>query len=237
LISLFDTLQRALVMQERLYSGQHWVILLHGLARSNRSMRKLAAALEQSGYCVVNASYPSTSNTIQALAAETLPNALAHCPKRANIHFVTHSMGGILLRQYLTQHTIPNLGRSVMLAPPNQGSEVVDKLKFLPIFRWLNGPAGMQLGTDANSLPQILGKANFELGVIAGNKSINPLLSLLLPALNDGKVSVAGTKIEGMADHIVLPVTHPLIMKHSNVINQVLYFLRHGKFEHELSAE
>ncbi len=217
--------------------GQHCVVLLHGLARSNRSMNKLAAVLEKCGYAVVNTSYPSTTNTIQALAEETLPSALANCPKKANIHFVTHSMGGILLRQYLAQQTIPNLGRSVMLAPPNQGSEVVDKLKVLPLFRWLNGPAGMQLGTDANSLPQILGKVNFELGVIAGNKSINPLLSLLLPAQNDGKVSVEGTKIAGMADHIVLPVTHPLIMKHSNVINQVLYFLRYGKFEHKLSGE
>ena len=140
-------------------------------------------------------------------------------------------MGGLLLRQYLNQHKVDNLGRAVMLGPPNQGSHVVDKLKGVPGFKTINGPAGMQMGTKAKDAPQQLPAANFELGIIAGTRSVNPLLSTLLPNPDDGKVSVEHTKLEGMKDHISLPVTHTFMMKNKKVIEQVLCFLRKGEFK------
>ncbi|QYK00196.1 esterase/lipase family protein [Shewanella psychrotolerans] len=211
---------------------QEYVILLHGLARSERSLRKLALALEKRGYRCINHSYPSTKHDIATLADVAVAEALSLCGDARKINFVTHSMGGILVRQYLSQHHIDNLGRVVMLGPPNQGSEVVDTLHNVPGFRFINGPAGMQLGTEAMSVPNRLGDVNFELGVIAGTRSINILLSTMLPKPNDGKVSVERTKLAGMKDHIALPVTHPLMMNNAKVIEQTVHFLVHGVFNH-----
>ena len=209
-----------------------YVVLLHGLARTHRSMRTLETAVLGVGYGVANQSYASTSYPIEQLASRAINSALAHCPDNARIHFVTHSMGGILVRQYLKSHTLPNLGRVVMLGPPNQGSEIVDVLGRIPGFSLINGPAGMQLGTDKNSVPVELGQVDFECGVIAGTRTINLLLSALIPGQNDGKVSVENTKVAGMKDHIVLPVTHPFMMVNPAVISQVVEFLNHGQFNH-----
>src|ERR1035437_545512 len=99
-----------------------------------------------------------------------------------------------------------------MLAPPNQGSEVVDKLGRLSLFRWINGPAGQQLGTSGNSLPNQLPVPPVEVGVIAGTRSINWFLSALIPGPDDGKVSVERTKLAGMADFAAVDTTHTFIM-------------------------
>jgi len=210
--------------------SEEYVILLHGLARRNRSMSKLAAALKDSGYSTVNYGYPSTRFPIEKLAEEAIGGALAQCPKAAKTHFVTHSLGGILVRQYLKTHALDNLGRVVMLGPPNQGSQVVDKLANVPGFKLINGPACQQLGTGEMSVPRALGPAHYELGVIAGTRSINLILSTMLPSPNDGKVAVESTKLDGMADHIVLPVTHTFMMNNEKVIQQVIHFLKHGSF-------
>lgn len=209
------------------------VILLHGLARTGSSMRKMEKALTREGYHVLNTDYPSRKFGIGTLANTVIPEALsksrAFSPER--IHFVTHSMGGILVRHYLSENRIANIGRVVMISPPNQGSEVVDKLRGAPGFFWLNGPAGQQLGTDGDSVPSRLGAVRFELGVITGNRSVNPILSLLIPGHDDGKVSVENAKVEGMSDFLVLPHSHPFIMRADETIRQSKYFLRHGRFD------
>jgi triacylglycerol esterase/lipase EstA (alpha/beta hydrolase family) len=211
-------------------AAQECVILLHGLARTDKSMAPLAAALEDAGYLAVNYDYPSTKYPIGKLADETISAALALCPDEVKINFVTHSLGGILVRRYLRGKDIKNLGRVVMLGPPNKGSQVVDRLHNMPGFKWFNGPAGMELGTGEASVPNQLGPANFELGIIAGTRTINFILSTFLPKPNDGKVSVENTKLDGMSDHISFPVPHPFLMKNKKVIAQVIYFLKHGVF-------
>ncbi len=214
-------------------SPDECVILLHGLARTERSMEKLGRHLAAQGYGVVNAGYPSRTATVQELAEETIPSAVAGCRDNGakKIHFVTHSMGGILVRYYLAHNSLPELGRVVMLAPPNNGSPVVDKLKNNFTFQWLNGPAGQQLGTGESSLPKSLGPVDFDLGVIAGDRSVNLLLSRMIPGPDDGKVAVADTRVEGMKDHIVIHATHPFIMKNAQVIDQALFFLKKGAFK------
>ena len=212
--------------------NQECVILLHGLCRTSRSMVPMERALEKSGYHVLNVDYPSRTASIEKLSDDAISRAVAECQTAGavKIHFVTHSLGGILVRSYLSRHTIPNLGRVVMLGPPNQGSEVVDKLGSWWIFKKLNGPAGDELGTGKDSTPNKLGPANFCLGVIAGDHSINWINSLLIPGRDDGKVSVERTNLAGMTDHIVLHITHPFLMRSPTVIRQTIYFLRAGQF-------
>lgn len=211
------------------------VILVHGLNRSERSLVKLQTALETQGYATINVAYPSRTKPIAELAGPYLGQAVADCRKQGSeqIHFVTHSMGGILVRYYLADKVMPDLGRVVMLGPPNQGSEVVDKLKRVPGFEFVNGKAGLQLGTDAASIPLQLGPVTYPVGVITGNKSINLVLSLLIPGDDDGKVSVERSKVNGMADFLVLPHTHPMIMQSEEVIRQTSHFLRDGQFQHQ----
>jgi hypothetical protein len=207
------------------------VILLHGLARSAHSMNKMAERLTEQGYKVLNIDYPSRSYSIEQLAEKTISDALAKC-EGMPVSFVTHSMGGILVRQFLSNHSINNLNKVVMLGPPNKGTEIVDKLGNIPGFHLVNGDAGMQLGTGALSVPNQLGKANFDVGIIAGTQSINFLLSSLIPDTDDGKVSVESTKIEGMNDHIEMPTTHVFMMRNDDVISQVISYLKQGKFNH-----
>jgi pimeloyl-ACP methyl ester carboxylesterase len=211
------------------------VILIHGLIRSARSLNQIRQALVKQDFAVISLDYPSRSAGIIQLAEAGIPKALAAAHKighRLPIHCVTHSMGAILLRAYLHHHPDCKMGRTVMIAPPNQGSEVVDKLKWVPGFRLINGAAGFELGTDVGSVPLSLGPVTHEVGVIAGTKSVNPLLSLLLPQPNDGKVSLESTKVEGMTDFVVVDASHTFIVNSRVVIAQTLTFLEHGKFSH-----
>lgn len=206
------------------------VILLHGLARTSSSMTRMADALEERGYAVANVDYPSRKHDIETLAPLAVESGLSHCERDTKIHFVTHSLGGILVRYYLEHNDLDALGRVVMLAPPNQGSEVVDNYRGVPGFKVLNGPAGMQLGTDESSVPLKLGPVEFELGVVAGNETFNPILSQSLPNPDDGKVSVERTRVRGMSDFIVVQESHPFIMRAPKVIDYTISFIETGRF-------
>ena len=179
------------------------VVLLHGLARSETSLLVMERALDRAGYRVVNEGYPSTEATIETLVRDYVAPRVAACGAGDTVHFVTHSMGGILARAWLADHRPANMGRVVMLAPPNHGSELVD--------------------------------AFGDLGVIAGDRSLNPVYSAVIEGADDGKVSVVSTRIGGMRDHIVLPVTHTFMMNNPLVVAEVLAFLKEGRFDHGLS--
>ena len=194
----------------------------------------MARALEAEGYRVCNVGYPSREHPIAVLAAEHVAPALARCaPDPATpFDFVTHSLGGIIVRQLAASGAVASFGRVVMLSPPNHGSEVVDSIGDWLLFDTINGPAGQELGTGAEALPQQLGSARFAVGIIAGDRSVNPMLSKMIPGVDDGKVSVESAKLEGMLDFIVVPASHTFIMKDPEAIRQTLHFLAHGAFVH-----
>ena len=209
------------------------VILLHGLGRSGLSMKAVELRLEEEGYTVVNQSYPSTQHPIEELAEIALSEALPKCPKNVRVNFVTHSLGGILLRQYLSAGTIDSLGRTVMLGPPNQGSQLADFIQSIKVANHLQPAAGRQLGTDEQSVPRSLGAVNFNVGVIAGNRNWRPLVSKPLEGQpNDGTVTVDETKVAGMSDFLELPATHTMMMWQEDVLEQIVTYLNTGSFDH-----
>lgn len=206
------------------------IIMLHGLARTATSLLILEKRLEAEGFGIVNETYPSREETLPGLIETVIPPLLAQCQEAERVHFVTHSMGGIILRGYLADHSVHNLGRIVMLAPPNKGSELVDRMKGLPGFERLNGPAGMQLGADMESVPNTIQDVEAEIGIIAGDLALNPIYDALIEGPNDGKVAVEATKLDVMTDHIVLPVSHTFMMNSIEVARQTTLFLREGRF-------
>ena len=223
-----------LLMCPAMTQASECVVLLHGLMRTSTSMNRMQRELDAAGFVTVNVDYPSREHLVGELAEIAVPKGLAACKLFEDverIHFVTHSLGGILLRQYLSQHTIENLGRVVMLGPPNQGSAAVDEMGGVPGFDWLNGPAGRQLGKGEESVPLQLGPADFELGVIAGNRTIDPVTSAVLDKPNDGRVTVDDTKLDGMADHVVVDHSHAFMMRMRRTIELTIRFLKTGSFE------
>jgi pimeloyl-ACP methyl ester carboxylesterase len=183
-------------------------------------------------------SYPSTRLSIQAAADEWLANLIpnATSDRTVKIHFVTHSLGGIVLRQYLLTHQLENLGRVVMLAPPNEGSELADRFRHNRLYKLLTGPAGHELGTDRGSVPNRLGPAAFELGIIAGDRSLNPVSSAWIPGPDDGKVAVRSTPLEGMKDFLLVHHSHTWMMWRTDVAASVARFLKCGYFEDQPSV-
>jgi len=207
------------------------VVLLHGLARTSRSMVKMERALEGEGYRVLNISYPSRKHPVEELAKQVRSSILAQVPEGEPLYFVTHSLGGIIVRYLQQSAPLPNATRLVMLSPPNHGSEVVDKLRGWRPFHWINGPAGAQLGTEPDGLVASLKPPTLEVGVITGDRSINWILSCFIPGPDDGKISVESARLEGMQDFLVVHATHPYIMRKREVLGATIRFLESGRFQ------
>ena len=211
---------------------QNGVVLLHGISRTALSFRKMQLALERAGFATLNLDYESRRKALEGLAEDIDP-AIQRFADRINgsVHFVCHSMGGLLARVYIARHRPKHLGRVVMLGTPNSGSEIAERLKNFGVYRAFFGPAGQQLGTRRDAaIDALFPPVDYPVGIIAGNRSIYPIASRFLPRPHDGRVSIANTKLEGMADHVVVAASHPWLVRNSVAIAQTIAFLREGKF-------
>ena len=208
------------------------VILLHGLNRNSRSMHKLAKALSDDGYYVCSIDYPSRYFAVKTLATKFVLPKIHGCinEKVEAVNFVTHSLGGIIIRQLDEELKVFPSGKLVMLSPPNQGSEAVDRLSNTKAFQQMAGPAGNELGTSNESLAQTLPAPSMPFGVIAARHSNSPM-SFLIPGDDDGKVSIERMQLPEMADFIIVDSTHSFMMRNRETIRQVIYFLKQGSFE------
>ncbi|OEO30598.1 hypothetical protein VW23_020485 [Devosia insulae DS-56] len=201
-------------------------------------MRPMESFLRAAGYRILNLDYPSRRHDLAGLAdIVTQQLAAAGAWDAPKLHFVTHSMGGLVARHLLGgRPPHARIGRVLLLAPPSAGSEVADFLAPLPPYRWLYGPAGQQL-TSRYCSDAWRTKPDFELGIIAGATGWPYLLgTLLLPRPHDGRVSVERTRVDGMRDHLVVRATHSFIMRGPEVQRQVLQFIRHGGFARQVDG-
>ncbi|MEM8549900.1 MAG: alpha/beta hydrolase [Verrucomicrobiota bacterium] len=216
------------------------VIVLGGIGPNFLCMRRMATYLQEQGYAVTMIHYPSTRHALEPLVRDHVAPAVAQANTEPDqpLHFVTLSMGGIVFRQLLACARPANLGRAVLVAPPNGGSEVADFFREWALFRWLFGPAGPELGTRPSDRPKALGPINgAEVGVIAGTRSIDPWFDPMFGrqhrGAHDGKVTVASARMEGLADFLTLQDNHYTIIRSPETLRQTTYFLRSGHFEHE----
>ncbi|MBV9564797.1 MAG: alpha/beta fold hydrolase [Bradyrhizobium sp.] len=207
------------------------VVLLHGIAVGAWTLKRMERALRARGFATLNLDYASRKKPLDALADDIHP-AVSDFARRLDgpLHFVGHSMGGLLARVYVAKYRPDRLGRVVMLGTPNGGSEIVDLLQAFPIYRWYFGPAGMQLATRPDCPLAALPALDYPVGIIAGNLSIYPISSFILPRPNDGRVSVASSKLAGMADHVTVRTVHSALPYHPAAIGQTIAFLSDGNF-------
>ena len=214
--------------------GAEPVIVVHGLGRTPASMTILVTRLKNAGFRVISFGYPSTSEPMEALV-DRLQTEVGRCciDEAETVHFVTHSMGGVMVRSYLGQQPAAHQGRVVMLSPPNQGSEIIDAFADSPLLQSLWGPAASKLGTDPGGIHSQLGPVRFGLGIVTGDRSLSPLGSWLIPGPDDGKVGVDRAMVDGATDFMVVPATHTFIMNRRDVAEQVVHFLRQGRFRAE----
>jgi triacylglycerol lipase len=208
------------------------VVLLHGIGLRSYVMKRLESALRADGYRTVNISYPSRRMPFEELAGKYLPAQLAkHDVARApQLHFVTHSMGSLLVRKFIKDARPANLGRVVMIGPPNQGSAAADAAKENVLLKKFLGGNLVRLGTGEDAIVKTLGPADFDVGIIAGAVAINPVFGEALGDKNDGAVTIESAKLEGMKDFLVVPYSHTLMLWRTEVVDQVRAFLREGKF-------
>ena len=212
--------------------NQDGVVLLHGISRTALSFRKMQVALERAGFTTLNLDYASRSKALEALTEDIRPAIQPFADRiDGSVHFVCHSMGGLLARVYMARHRPKHLGRVVMLGTPNSGSEIADRLKNFGAYRAFFGPAGQQLGTQRDdAIKALFPPLDYPVGIVAGNRSIDPLTGKMLPKPHDGRVSVKNTVIDGMADHIVVDTSHPWLVRNSVAVAQTIAFLQDGTF-------
>lgn len=214
-------------------SSGEMIILLHGALKSAFSMKRLENMFADHGYQTLNWDYDSRNYAVEENAAKLDSIIKARNYEQYKLNFVTHSMGGIIVRYYLDKYTPSKLGRFVMIAPPNQGSLIANELQKFPPFRWLYKKNVDYLTTGSEAFAPNAGIPPMEFGIIAGGTGGKYGFNWYLPGDDDGTLSVEQTKLQGASDFILLPYIHATIMIQDRTLQQTLNFIQEGHFEHQ----
>lgn len=209
------------------------IILIHGIFRTNSCMKKIAKFFENKNYKTLNIEFPSTKYDILSLAKIIHPQLKDFAQQVTKIHFIGHSLGGLIIRTYLNSYKLENLGRVVMLGTPNQGSEISDFLQDFYIYKKLYGPSGQQLITDQSKFKNIFGSVNYELGIIAGISKFNFIANKIIGKESDGRVSVISTELEGMKEHITIKSSHVGLTSNKKTWHLTANFIETGSFNNK----
>ncbi len=231
IVAYFAMKQSSAPPKRAMVPGNEYVVLLHGIMRSPKSMEKIQHALEERGYRVVNFGYPSTKESI-ADCADILHEEMKKLPSGCPVSFVTHSMGGIVVRYYLAHYREIPVRRFVMIAPPNRGSSLARRLKAIPLYPKIFGRAGMEVAKDSHSVIEDLPSPRCEFGVIAGGLGRGSGVNPLIPGDDDMTVGIEETKLPGMKDFIRIEGQHSLLLNQKRVADNVISFLENGSFIH-----
>lgn len=207
-----------------------YVIVLHGILLNANYMKVLASYIGAKGYSVININYPSTQKNLEELVESVWIDISSQLIENKPVHFICYSMGGLLVRAMLNKYRPLMLGRVVLIGTPNNGSEIADFFKNNWFYKKIFGPAGQQLITDQSNIKHLFGIIDYDLGIIAGSMSLDPICSRLIKEKNDGKVSITSTKLAGMKDHIIIKSSHMFLPYSKQVLSQTVYFLQHGSF-------
>lgn len=209
------------------------IILVHGFNKNKKDMSFLQKYFNNLNYETVTLSLP------------TIFSSLEHCTdlfeeklfkiqniknnRYSKIHFVGHSFGGLIIRKFLSRHFIKNIGRCVLIATPNQGSQLADITNNYFSFS-LNIVKSLKSMLIQNLNISSPINESIEIGVIAGNKCNLLLGHLFLPKNNDGRVEINSTKIDNMKDYIILEYGHKEIHHKLKTANYIKSFLQKGEF-------
>ncbi|MFC1681899.1 alpha/beta fold hydrolase [Pseudomonadota bacterium] len=208
------------------------VVLVHGLGRSSTSMWLLASRLEDAGYYVHRVEYSSLHQDPDEILKDISSQINQCCQKHAqSVHFVGHSLGGLMVRAYLQNNKVDKLGRVVLLGTPNKGAEAADHFSDSWLMSIL-GPTAKALGTDDKSFPKSLEAPYYPVGIIAGELK-SKLNDSIIPGRDDGLVSIEATKIDGMADFIIIETGHSMMRYDREVADQTIEFIKSGVFKEQ----
>ena len=217
-------------MPDKAQDQMELVYLLHGLGRNNNSMWYLNSKFKSAGYMVKRVGYPSINRSpkeILKIVSDQIDSNIYKSYRK--VHFVGHSLGGLMIRAYLDKNRVENLGRVILIGTPNHGTQIVDRYKK----RWylkILGEMTLSLGTDDKSFPNSIPAPYYPVGVIAGvtERLYN---EFVLPGKDDGVVTVESTKLIGMKDLIVIRTNHTMMRYDRDVGIQSIEFLREGRFK------
>jgi hypothetical protein len=204
------------------------VVLLHGLGRSEAAMWLLASRIEAAGFDAVRIGYDSLGDPPERILAAVSRQIDACCKASIRpVHFVGHSLGGLIIRAYLAENELRTPGRVVLIATPNAGTPLVDAYRDS---WWMQfaGPTARSLGTGPESFPNSLPPPDYPVGVIAGVR--DAALFDLIPGDDDGLVPLESTRVAGMVDFIVVESNHYLMRYSPEVARQTIAFLKTGEF-------